>query len=141
MGIYQSKHYTIAKADVTAPRNTMQKEVVRDIVLNACDHPTAETIYNCAKEQIPNISLGTVYRILKSLVASGDVREINIPNAPSAFDKTVKNHAHFACSVCGKVFDVPFDGIENAIGNVDFKFDSVDVIFKGVCPDCENKAK
>ena len=37
-------------------------------VQQLCDHPTAEEIYDKAAQGCPNLSLGTVYRNLNSLV-------------------------------------------------------------------------
>jgi Fe2+ or Zn2+ uptake regulation protein len=59
-------------------RNTRQKAVVYQIVKSSHDHPTAEKIYERAKKEIPKISLGTVYRILKELAEEGKIREIVI---------------------------------------------------------------
>lgn len=51
-----------------ATRNTHQKEVIARIVKASCDHPTAEMVLDKAKEEIPALSLGTVYRVLKDMV-------------------------------------------------------------------------
>ena len=40
-------------------------------VQQLCDQPTAEEIYDKAAQQCPNLSLGTVYRNLNSLVEAG----------------------------------------------------------------------
>ena len=87
-------------------RNTIQKETVARIVKEACDHPTAEMVFEKAKVELPNISLGTVYRILKDMAHEGELREVVCKDAPSRFDKTTMDHAHFTCVQCGGVDDV-----------------------------------
>ena len=57
-------------------RNTRQKAVVFQVVRDSNDHPTAEVVYERAKKELPTISLGTVYRILKELVSEGKIKEI-----------------------------------------------------------------
>jgi Fur family ferric uptake transcriptional regulator/Fur family peroxide stress response transcriptional regulator len=124
-------------------RNTVQKSTVEHIVLSSCDHPTAETIYERVREIIPTISLGTVYRILGDLVASGKVRRIAVPEAPDRFDKTTCTHAHFHCSQCGAVVDIAttfgkeyLDGLSTG-GNIIVE---AEVVFKGICANCNKKA-
>lgn len=120
-------------------RNTVQKEVVERIVCSSCDHPTAETVYLRAKSELPSISLGTVYRILKKLVADGKILEIGMQNAPSVFDKTLRMHAHFVCDKCGKVWDVDIDEdkFNSAISDGEMhRIDGAQVIFNGACRQC-----
>ncbi|MEG2541458.1 MAG: transcriptional repressor [Clostridia bacterium] len=125
--------------DIKVKRNTAQKEIIERLVLSACNHPTAETIYNSAREEMPTISLGTVYRILSTLVKEGIVREIMVPNAPSRFDKTTRIHAHFVCKACGSVTDIKIDEpkiLEEAKNCID-TVDEAEIIFKGVCDKCK----
>ena len=55
-------------------RYSKQRELVMQTVQQLCDHPTAEEIYDKAAQECPNLSLGTVYRNLNSLVEAGRVR-------------------------------------------------------------------
>ena len=122
-----------------AKRNTIQKSTIESVVLSSCDHPTAETIYERVRETLPSISLGTVYRVLGDLVASGKVRRIAVPEAPDRFDKTTCTHAHFRCSKCGVVVDIAttfgkeiLDGLSTD-GNLIVE---AEVVFKGICANC-----
>lgn len=122
-------------------RNTVQKEAVERIVCSSCDHPTAETVYLRAKKELPNISLGTVYRILKKLAYDGVIQEIPVQNAPSVFDKTLEMHAHLVCKECGSVVDVFLDkdtfnsSISDKCGHT---LTGAQVMFDGVCANCRN---
>ena len=40
-----------------------QREAIKTFLAGRYDHPTAETVYLGIKEEFPNISLGTVYRL------------------------------------------------------------------------------
>lgn len=120
-------------------RNTIQKEVIAKIVKEACNHPTAEMVLTEAKKQIPDISLGTVYRILKDMASNGEIREVACKDAPSRFDKTTMNHGHFQCVKCGAVEDVfiNLDKIDKSI--VDFGEKEVlesQIYFRGICENC-----
>lgn len=123
-------------------RNTHQKEVISRIVKESCDHPTAEMVLEKAREELPALSLGTVYRVLKDMAKNGEIREVVCKDAPSRFDKTTMNHGHFTCVKCGKVKDVFFnlDKIDKSI--VDFGDDIVlesQIFFRGICSDCKDK--
>lgn len=121
-------------------RNTKQRRVVEEIVLSSCEHPTAEAVYQKSREELPSISLGTVYRILHELAADGKIREIPVPDAPSRFDKTLGIHAHMYCEKCGCVCDVDMCGsnlLETAArDNPDKKLIEAEVMFKGLCSKC-----
>lgn len=124
-----------------ATRNTHQKEVIARIVKESCDHPTAEMVLEKARVELPALSLGTVYRVLKDMAKKGEIREVVCKDAPSRFDKTTVNHGHFTCVKCGKVKDVFFnlDKIDKSI--VDFGDDIVlesQIFFRGICSDCKD---
>ena len=85
-------------------RMTGQRRLILEEVLKACDHPTAAQIYERVAASMPNVSLTTVYRNLNRLTADGRIRRITIPNEPDRFDKTVYDHYHIKCEVCGVQF-------------------------------------
>lgn len=121
-------------------RNTRQKEVIARVVMDACDHPTADTVLERARAEMPSLSLGTVYRVLKDMARNGEIREVVCKDAPSRFDKTTSNHAHFTCVKCGKIKDVFFDLDKFDKSVVDFDKDVVlesQLIFRGICADCK----
>lgn len=55
-----------------------QKEAILDVLRNTKSHPTAEWIYTKAREEIPNLSLGTVYRNLSLFVSEGMISKISV---------------------------------------------------------------
>lgn len=121
-------------------RNTAQKHVIEEIVCAACDHPSAEMIYYRAKEEIPNISLGTVYRVLTGFVNEGKVREVSVPDAPSRYDKTLRTHAHFICEKCKGVSDIDVKcDLLGIADNVDYTIKDADIVFRGLCPECKEE--
>ena len=90
---------------------TKQRKLIKDIIYASYKHPTAEEIYEMAKKKMSSIAVGTVYRNLSLLVESGEVRKIDVPNAPSRYDRPQIPHEHLICSVCGEVKDVCIDGL------------------------------
>lgn len=117
-----------------------QRDIILKIVKNNCEHPTAQMIYEEAKKQIPNISLGTVYRNLNTLYENGHIKHIAIPNDKDRFDKTLEEHSHIYCINCKKVFDISNDllnNIDEIISNTTgYEVLSRDLVFHGLCHDC-----
>jgi len=90
-------------------RNTRQRAIILDILRkNESLHPTADMIYREARKTLPNISLGTVYRNLNFLREQGIVHEIRShSDASSRFEGDASPHAHFHCTLCQSVHDIP----------------------------------
>lgn len=129
------------QAESVRERNTRQKSAIEAAVLSSCDHPTALTVCERVRADIPNVSLGTVYRVLGRLAAEGRIREITVPGAPSRFDKTTRTHAHFLCTECGEVHDLHV-GEEEFFSRAkelcdDAEIVEADIIFKGLCAACK----
>ena len=130
------------RKEVTAlkERNTYQKTLIKNKVLNMDTHPSADAIYEKVKEEYPNVSKATVYRVLNDLADKGEVYRVKVTDGPDRFDKTLCGHYHVRCTECGKVSDIPvayFTDIEKqADCGSDYKITGHVVAFEGICPDC-----
>ncbi|MGM0369457.1 MAG: Fur family transcriptional regulator [Bacillota bacterium] len=91
---------------VTKRRMTKQRKKILEVLQGTDCHPTADWIYEQVKEEIPNISLGTVYRNLNVLEEMGKIMELNYGSDHSRFDGVPENHYHFRCLECNKVLDL-----------------------------------
>lgn len=124
-------------------RNTIQKELVLNAVLKMRRHVTAEEVYDYIKEDYPTIGKGTVYRNLGILVDEDKIRKVEIPGGADCFDFTLSKHYHLKCISCGKVFDVDMDERQPLTSfirdNHGMKFLDYDILFKGICSDCQDK--
>ena len=85
-------------------RLTGPRRVVLEVVRGTDSHPTAERVHEMVRRRLPRVSLGTVYRNLRLLVAQGLVNELPGPHA--RFDGNVSDHHHFTCLGCGRIADV-----------------------------------
>lgn len=92
-----------------------QRQLVLDIVRHSHKHPTAEEIFFKAREEMPSIALGTVYRNLNALSHEGAIRRITLPEAPDRFDSAEIHHDHLICSCCGRLRDIRLNGVKDAI--------------------------
>lgn len=63
-----------------------QREALLTEIRNRKDHPTAEDLYQSLRTIMPNYSLGTVYRNLTELCATGYVMKIASVSGPERYD-------------------------------------------------------
>ena len=96
-------------------RYSKQRETVLNVVNKSRAHPTAEMVYQEVKKEIPNISLGTVYRNLNVLAEQGMIKRISIPQDVDHFDHRNDEHYHFYCTTCNHLIDLPVDRIDELI--------------------------
>lgn len=121
-------------------RETKQRNLILEIINNSCSHLSAEEIYNIAKKQISNISLGTVYRNLNMLFENGNIRKIKLDDNVDHYDNLKKEHNHFICNKCNKIYDV-FEKEKNNI-NLDCGIVmNYEKIYKGICNNCIKEEK
>lgn len=116
-------------------RNTKQKDLILKIINNSCTHPNTNEIYETARKEIPNISLGTVYRILNNLVEKGKIRSIKTMDDIHHYDNVNHKHDHFICIKCGLIEDVEKINKDLEIINNNQVLDC-DITYKGICKKC-----
>lgn len=121
-------------------RNTTQRSLVLEAVKELKCHATADEVYNMIVRKFPNISRGTVYRNLNLLSDMGEIRKMEMPSGADRFDHICSEHYHAKCEKCGRVFDVEMEFIADLEQNIKdtrgFKFIGHNIIFKGICPEC-----
>lgn len=121
-------------------RNTRQKNLILSIVNNSCTHPTAEEIHLLCQNDIPNISLGTVYRNLNLLVEQGLIKRIKMSNNVDKFDHLKEKHAHFICIKCNKVIDLDVNKTALNVTIGKNKVLDYEINYRGICEDCQKEA-
>ena len=67
-----------------------------EIINNSYSHPNAYDVYLECKKEIPNISLGTVYRNLNTLLETNSIQKIKSTDNIDRYDKIDDFHAHFS---------------------------------------------
>ena len=87
-------------------RNTIQRQLVISAVRSLSNHPTAEEVYNRIVLDYPDISKGTVYRNLNSLVDSGLLHRVSVPSSADRYDHMLTKHYHVQCVKCHRFITV-----------------------------------
>jgi Fe2+ or Zn2+ uptake regulation protein len=121
-------------------RMTAQKSFIFGYLKGVSTHPSAEKIYKEVKKKLPNISQGTVYRVLNHFKDKGEILAIDTKDNVH-FDADISDHAHFICEKCGNIFDVIDEcskcGIlknkKTKVGSIN----SYKINFYGICKNCK----
>ena len=125
-------------------RNTKQRRVICEIVMNRRDHPSADEIYSDVHENDRRISKATVYRNLNILSLEGDIQRVKVPGA-DRYDSTLERHYHVICTICGTVIDSPIkydaDSDDFVGERTGFRILRHRTVFEGICAECLKKAE
>ncbi len=117
-------------------RPSQQRIAVMHYLLTHRTHPTVEEIYEGLKDEFSTLSKTTVYNTLNALAESGAILTLNIVGTTAHFDGYVDPHAHFLCTRCGKIYDVPISPLNDCALPEGSRIEEVQLYYKGVCGCC-----
>ncbi|HPB17141.1 MAG TPA: transcriptional repressor, partial [Clostridia bacterium] len=124
-------------------RNTVQREIILQTVLNMDNHPSADEVYEKLRFDNPSISRATVYRNLELLTKQGKILHIEMPKGADCFDFNTKEHYHIRCDICRKVYDISVSKIPRIKYDKSDRggcmIDGYNISFSGTCPNCQKK--
>jgi Fe2+ or Zn2+ uptake regulation protein len=120
-------------------RVTPQRQAIFRLLEGNTRHPTVEALHEAVRADLPMVSLKTVYQTVHDLEALGEVALLDLGTGSVRVDPNVEvDHHHLVCRVCGAVQDVPLADVPALPRRYrrDFRLDSTEVIFRGVCDPC-----
>ncbi|HSL57201.1 MAG TPA: Fur family transcriptional regulator [Acidimicrobiales bacterium] len=129
-------------------RHELQVTAQRLAVLRAVmaqPHITAHDVAEAVREQIGAISRQSVHDTLSLLTERDLIRRIQPAGSPARFeDRVGDNHHHLVCRRCDRLVDVDCaTGEVPCLVPVDdgsFLVDEAEVIYWGICPECQRAA-
>lgn len=86
-------------------RITPQRVAILEAIYTLNNHPTAENIITYIKKNHPNISVGTVYKVLDSLVEKNLLERVKTENDIMRYDPFLGKHHHLYCAESDKIED------------------------------------
>ncbi|WP_320171515.1 transcriptional repressor [Maridesulfovibrio sp.] len=119
-------------------RRSKQRELILEELRGLTCHPTADELYELVRKRISNISLGTVYRNLELLAASGVILKLE-SGGKNRFDGTAEPHPHIRCTQCGRVDDVMQQVDVTTLDDKSsrgYDIKGCNIEYFGICPDC-----
>ena len=123
---------------------TPQRQCIFRILHANDQHPTAESVYAEAVEQMPTISLRTVYQTLNDLADMGEIQSLELGTGSARFDANIDGHHHLVCDRCGLVRDVYVDDQSVRLPprkTQGYRVTSTQIVFRGLCDQCSTNPK
>ena len=125
-------------------RYSPKREAILACLRSTDSHPAAEWVYAQLKPSIPDLSLATVYRNLAQFRQDGSVTVIGNVNGEERYDADTHPHAHFVCTCCGAVLDLPDCApsrqyIQSLSMQYGFTVEEHECNLRGLCSDCKKK--
>jgi len=122
-------------------KKTKQRAAILKTLRSTQSHPTAFWIYEQVKKEIPDISLGTVYRNLNLLRDKGEILQLDFLRPLSHFDGRAEPHYHFVCNNCRSILDLT-EPVNTQLNNIlanetGLKVFSHHLEFEGLCHNCQ----
>ena len=109
-------------------------------------HPDVETVYADLAPSYPTISKTTVYNTLKLFEEKKIVQSIKIEDDKLRFDAEMRDHFHFKCIKCNKIFDIFSESEEHKLSEQcekilpsGFLMTKVQTNLWGTCRECACK--
>ena len=117
---------------------TPQRQAVFRVLHGNRVHPTAEAVHAEVVQDLPMVSLRTVYQTLNDLTAMGELSHIELGTGSARFDPNLEPHHHMVCDSCGQVVDIEVDFPEVAVpeGTDGFEVTRTEIVFRGRCSTC-----
>lgn len=120
-------------------RVTAQRLLLHAALTEIGRHATADEVMRAAAPRLPGLSLPTVYATLELFAQLGLVRRVAAGGAVR-WDPGAEPHAHFSCTACGALEDVPgaadAGALERAAARAGLRVEAVDVVLHGHCAAC-----
>jgi Fur family peroxide stress response transcriptional regulator len=134
----------IAALKERAFRLTPQRVELVRLIAASRDHPSAVQLYGMIKIRFPTMSQATVYKTLALLKELDQVLEIDLRDDSHYDGNRPSPHPHLICTRCNKIVDGDLDidlsslkRLEKASG---YQIIRPQIIFYGLCPDCQASA-
>lgn len=96
-------------------RVTPQRIAILGAIIKLNNHPTAENIIAYIKINYPNISVGTVYKVLDSFVENNLIKKVKTEGGIMRYDPLPSNHHHLYCEESDRIEDYEDENLDQLI--------------------------
>ena len=123
-------------------RFTEQRAAVYRFLAATDSHPTADEVFLHVRNDLPGISLATVYKSLETLVGCGLAVKLAYADGSARYDGRTDPHHHVRCLGCGRVSDVPARMPDDAViqlrdSTLGFRVTGYLLELTGYCGECD----
>ena len=119
-------------------KHSKKRDAILECVRSTTAHPTADWVYAQLKPQIPDLSLGTVYRNLAMFKQEGIIASVGVVAGMERFDFNTIPHAHYICHQCDAVIDLHDLALPSQLQVSCGSVEGCSLTLCGVCNECQN---
>jgi Fur family peroxide stress response transcriptional regulator len=98
-------HFFREKLQEKGLKVTPQRLAIYETIVKLKNHPTAENIIDNIKKNHPNISVGTVYKVLDTLIENELLKKVKTEKDIMRYDAIISNHHHLYCAETDRIED------------------------------------
>ena len=120
---------------------TKQKSIINRILKNTERPLSRDEILVKGRQYLPRLGSATVDRFIKQMCENFELVGLSFPGQPTRYELPAeKEHPHFICRVCKKVFDLDIPmRLPKVTLPYGFKLSGGEVVYSGNCPKCDGK--
>ena len=121
-------------------KHSRKRDAILEKIRSTKTHPSADWVFTELRPEIPDLSLGTVYRNIALFKKEGLLASVGVVDGVEHYDGNVQPHSHFICEKCGKIIDIDVPrnpGLDEKVGETyGAKVLHHQTIFYGICKHC-----
>lgn len=119
-------------------RKTQARQAIIEVLRAAGKPISAKEIGEAVSRGRPDLNKSTVYRFIKSLLASEQLVAISLPGRGAVYElRSERGHHHFTCERCHTVVCLKKTGLElRKVVPKGYAVSAQNVVLSGLCPDC-----
>ncbi|MBM9538074.1 Fur family transcriptional regulator [Desulfobulbus alkaliphilus] len=119
-------------------RKTTQRAAIEQVFQTENRPLTIDEVLHSGRALVESLNQATVYRNLKLLVASGQLRQVQHPVLGTLYEQAGKgHHHHFHCHGCNRVYELPGCALnEEEAAPAGFIVEDHEIYLSGICPTC-----
>jgi Fe2+ or Zn2+ uptake regulation protein len=118
---------------------TPQRQAIFRVLHTNGSHPSAEAVHHAVIDELPTVSLRTVYQTLGDLAEMGEILQLDLGTGAARFDPNIDPHHHLVCDRCGMVSDTQVDHPDPRPSSPEsdgFLVTGTEIVFRGLCASC-----
>ena len=122
---------------------TQQRQLI-DKVFEEANRPlTRDEVLVMGRKWISSLGSATVDRAIRKMCENFELVGLSFPGQPTRYELPAeKEHPHFICRACEKVFDLDIPMRLPKVTLPDgFNLSGGEVVYSGTCPKCDGKIK
>lgn len=124
---------------------THQRVLIFEALMQSRQHPSPEEVFERVHKKIPSISLGTVYKNIRTFIDQGLLREVSLHHGSARLEVNLRPHHHLVCERCKTIIDLDEEAVEpvhlRSALPAGFRVGRYAVEVIGVCQACSSDDK